>query len=123
MHEIALAKSVQETVISVAMKNNGTSIKKIILKFGLFALIQEDQFRFCFDIIKKDSNLTIDTELEVIWTKGELKCLECGFFGEVKDVPQDHSELVPIFKCPKCEKYATEIISGLETSIDSIVVE
>ncbi|MHA2175045.1 MAG: hydrogenase/urease maturation nickel metallochaperone HypA [Candidatus Hodarchaeales archaeon] len=59
MHEIALAKSVQETVISVAMKNNGTSIKKIILKFGLFALIQEDQFRFCFDIIKKDSNLTI----------------------------------------------------------------
>ncbi|MHA2175044.1 MAG: hydrogenase/urease maturation nickel metallochaperone HypA [Candidatus Hodarchaeales archaeon] len=74
-------------------------------------------------MIKKDSNLTIDTELEVIWTKGELKCLECGFFGEVKDVPQDHSELVPIFKCPKCEKYATEIISGLETSIDSIVVE
>lgn len=123
MHEIALAKSVQETVIAVAMKNQRTSIRKIILKFGLFALIQEDQFRFCFDIIKKDSDMTKNTELEVIWTKGELKCLDCGFFGEVKDVPQEHTELVPIFKCPKCSKYSTKIISGLETSIDSIEVE
>lgn len=123
MHEIALAKSVQETVIAIAIKNHKTSIKKIILKFGLFALIQEDQFRFCFDIIKKDSKLTKNTKLEIIWTKGELKCLECGFFGEIKEVSQDHTELAPIFQCPKCRKYATEIISGLDTKIDSIEVE
>ncbi len=43
--------------------------------------------------------------------------------GEVKDVSQDHGEFAPIFKCPECEKYSTKIISGLETLIDSIVIE
>ncbi|MHA1226443.1 MAG: hydrogenase maturation nickel metallochaperone HypA/HybF [Candidatus Hodarchaeales archaeon] len=122
MHEFSLAQSVYETIITVAEKNGVHAIKRVKLKFGSFALIQEDQFRFCFDIIKKEDDITKNTALEIEWIPGKLKCLSCNFIGEVKDVSQEHNELAPIFQCPSCKKYTTEIISGSETVIDSIIV-
>ncbi len=122
MHEFSLAQSVLETTMTVARERKVERIKKIILKFGIFALVQEDQFRFCFDLIKTDSDLTAASELEIIWTPGELQCESCAFKGKIKDSSQEHSELAPIFQCPTCKSYSTKIISGTETIIDSIVV-
>ncbi len=122
MHEFSLAQSVQETVISIAKKQGAKEIKKVILKFGTFALIEEDQFRFCFDILQKESELLEQTELEIIWISGVLKCQQCSFEGKIEDIPQKHTELAPVFRCPKCQSYATDIISGTEATIDSIVI-
>lgn len=122
MHEFSLAQSVFETILSVAQKHKVERIKAVKLKFGSFALIQEDQFRFCFDILKSDFEITSKSNLEIIWVPGELQCLNCGFNGKIKDNPQDHNELMPIFQCPSCKSYSTEIISGTETTIDSIIV-
>lgn len=122
MHEFSLAQSVHETISSIAKQRNAKEIKKIILKFGAFALVQEDQFRFCFDIIKKESLITHKSELDIIWIPGELRCLECKFQGKISKSPSEHTELAPIFECPKCRSYSTEIISGTETYIDSIII-
>ena len=122
MHEFSLAQSVFDTIVSVAEKQNVDQIKKVILKFGMFALVQEEQFKFCFDIVKQDSKVTQDTVLEIRWIPGVLKCLDCNFNGEIEDSPQDHVELAPIFKCPKCQSFSTEVISGTETIIDSLLV-
>ncbi len=122
MHEFSLAHSVFETIINIAEKQNIERIKKVILKFGMFALIQEDQFRFCFDLLKTEYKITFDSELVINWVPGELKCLKCGFEGKVEGLPQDHNELAPIFKCPACTSYSTEVISGTDTIIDSILV-
>ncbi len=123
MHEFSLAQSVQETVLSVAKERAAKEINKVILKFGAFALIEEDQFRFCFDILKKESILLKETELEIIWIPGKLRCQECSFRGNIDDIPQKHTELAPIFQCPKCKSYVTDIISGTEATIDSIVIK
>lgn len=122
MHEFSLAQSVQETVVTIAKERAAKEIKKVILKFGAFALIEEDQFRFCFDILKKESKLLENAELEIIWISGELRCQECNFEGRIEDIPQKHTELAPIFQCPTCESFATDIISGTEANIDSIVI-
>lgn len=122
MHEFSLAQSVIETTLAVARDRNVERIQKVILKFGIFALVQEDQFRFCFDLIKTESNLTATSELEIDWIPGELQCESCDFKGVVKTSPQEHNELAPIFQCPACKSYSTKIISGTETIIDSIVV-
>ncbi len=122
MHEFSLAQSVHETIISIATQRNAKEIKRIILKFGSFALVQEDQFRFCFDIIKKDSPVTLKSELEIIWIPGELRCFECKFQGKITSIPSENNELAPIFECPECKSYSTEIISGTETFIDSIII-
>lgn len=121
MHEFSLAQSVYDTTISIARKHKVKQIRKVVLKFGIFALIQEEQFRFCFDLIKTDSKLTAKADLEILWVPGELKCLECDFKGEVSSFPQEHQELAPIFQCPSCKSFSTEIISGTETIIDSLV--
>ncbi|MFX0014666.1 MAG: hydrogenase maturation nickel metallochaperone HypA [Promethearchaeota archaeon] len=122
MHEFSLAQSVLETVLAIAEERQVKRIKKIILKFGTFALVQEDQFRFCFNLIKADSELVATSELEVIWTPGELHCDRCGFEGKIKDSPQEHYNLGSLFQCPVCNSYSTNIISGTETIIDSILV-
>jgi hydrogenase nickel incorporation protein HypA/HybF len=121
MHEFSLAQSVFDTVVTIAEERRLNKIKLVVLKFGVFALIQEDQFRFCFDLLKNDSNLTKSSELKIVWTPGELKCMNCNFEGKVTNNPQEHSELAPIFQCPDCESFHTEIISGTETIIDSLV--
>ncbi|GAG59053.1 unnamed protein product, partial [marine sediment metagenome] len=41
---------------------------------------------------------------------------------EVNADPHEYKELAPIFRCPDCESYSTEIISGTETTIDSLIV-
>ncbi|MFX0051970.1 MAG: hydrogenase maturation nickel metallochaperone HypA [Candidatus Hodarchaeota archaeon] len=122
MHEFSLAQSVFETILSVAQNNKVERIKAVKLKFGMFALIQEDQFRFCFDIIKSDSEVTSNSNLEISWIPGELQCLSCGFNGKIENVPQNHNELIPMFNCPSCKSYSTKIISGTELAIDSIIV-
>lgn len=122
MHEFSLAQSVLETTMAIAREQKAERIKKIILKFGIFALVQEDQFRFCFDLIKADDNLTATSELEIIWTPGELQCETCAFKGKIENSSQEHSELSPIFQCPTCHSYSTKIISGTETIIDSIII-
>jgi hydrogenase nickel incorporation protein HypA/HybF len=122
MHEFSLAQSVLETVISVAREQKVKRIKKVVLKFGIFALVQEDQFRFCFDLIKTDSDLTAKSELEVIWVPGELQCESCAFKGKIEHSSQEHNYLAPIFQCPVCQSYSTKIISGTETIIDSIII-
>ena len=88
MHEFSLAQSVQETVISIARKQAAREIKKVILKFGAFALIEEDQFRFCFEILQKESELLEETELEIIWISETilLKSLLKGMYN--KAAPQ-----------------------------------
>lgn len=122
MHECSFAQSVYDTVISLAKKQHATEIKKVVMSFGTFTRVQVDQFQFCFDLVKTESEMTRNTELEINWVPGELKCQRCGFEGQVAEPPQDHSDLAPIFPCPTCDSYATEILSGTETTIDSIVV-
>ena len=121
MHEFSLAQSVFDTVVTIAQERKINKIKQVVLKFGVFALVLEDQFRFCFDLIKTDSDLTKTTELKIIWVPGELKCMNCNFKGKITSNPQEHNELAPIFKCPNCNSFHTEIISGTETIIDSLV--
>lgn len=122
MHEFSLAHTVFETTLGIAQKQKAESIKKIVLKFGTFALIQEDQFRFCFDLIKSESKMTADSELEIVWIPGVLQCEKCNFEGEITRFPQKHTELTPFFECPACKSYSTKIISGTETVIDSIII-
>lgn len=122
MHEFSLAQSVFETTLAIAREHKAERIKKVVLKFGLFALVQEDQFRFCFDLIKADSEMTATSELEIIWIPGELKCENCEFEGKIKNSSREHIELALIFQCPACKSYSTKIISGTETIIDSIIL-
>ena len=102
MHEFSLAQSVQETVTSIALQQKAKSIKKVVLKFGSFALIQEDQFRFCFDIIKKESALLKDTDLEIEWIAGELRCLDCKFEGYI------NVDYIPVLAKAAKEKQKSE---------------
>jgi hydrogenase nickel incorporation protein HypA/HybF len=115
-------QSVIETMLSNAQERGLKNIRKVVLKFGTFALIQEDQFRFCFDLIKKDSHITENSELDIIWVPGQLKCQECGFEGDKNDISGKNDNIIPLFQCPACNSYSTMVLSGTEMIIDSLLV-
>jgi hydrogenase nickel insertion protein HypA len=109
-------------VVTQAKKQDAIEIKKVVMSFGSFSSVHLDQFKFCFDLVKVENDLTRNTELVINRVPGELKCQKCGFEGEISDIPSGHEDLAPVFPCPSCSSFTTEILSGTETTVDSIVV-
>ncbi len=120
MHEFSLATTLLDTIWEIAKQNNITRIKKVVVKFGIFALVMEDQFKFSFDMIKEEEEITKDAELEIIWENGLIKCNNCGYEGETKPLPGSEYGLALLLKCPNCNSSDISIIKGTETYIDRI---
>ena len=121
MHELSLASSMIATILEVATKNNAAKILKINLKFGKFALVQEEQFRFCIDMLKEEHEMTKNMEVVIIWEEGIIECQECKYWGPTV-IPEDLIEMIQSFKCPDCDSYRTRIVQGRETNIENISV-
>ncbi|MFW9855107.1 MAG: hydrogenase maturation nickel metallochaperone HypA [Candidatus Thorarchaeota archaeon] len=122
MHECSFAQSVIDTVVSQAKNQNVKKIKEVVMSFGVFSSIHLDQFAFCFDLVKIENDLTRSTNLVIKRVPGELKCQTCGFEGEISEIPTSQQDLAPVYPCPSCSSFTTEILSGTETTVESIVV-
>lgn len=123
MHELSLAQSLLSTADSIAKENNASRITKIYVKIGQFALVMQDQLEFSFNIMKSEYDTTKQADILITWEKGVLECKDCGFKGETNlDQDEETYGLVSLFRCPECNSYATEMISGNQTFIDKIDV-
>ncbi len=109
------------TVLEVAAKNNVSKIRKINLKFGKFALVQEEQFRFCIDLLKEEHEITRNMEIVITWEDGIIECQECRYWGPTV-ISEDTFEMIQSFKCPDCDSFRTRIVQGRETNIENILV-
>ena len=123
MHEFSLAQSLLQTAIEVATQNQALQITKINLKFGTFALVMEDQFRFCMDILKEEDELTKEMEVIIKWEEGVIQCVECGYNGITDSSKENDYGMISSLKCPKCQSYDTRVVKGMETFIEDISIK
>lgn len=107
--------------MEVAYKNNAQKIVQIKLKFGKFALVEEDQFRYCIDLLREEHEMIRDMEVVITWEAGIIRCQQCKYWGP-SEVPEGTVGMVHSFKCPDCDSYKTTIVQGLETNIENISV-
>ena len=121
MHEFSLASSMINTVLEIASENKVSKILKINLKFGKFALVEEEQFRFCIDLLKREHEMTIDMEVVISWEDGIIECLDCKYLGP-SEIPEDAIGMLQSFKCPDCKTYRTKIVQGMQSDIENISV-
>ncbi|MHA2089779.1 MAG: hydrogenase maturation nickel metallochaperone HypA/HybF [Candidatus Kariarchaeaceae archaeon] len=123
MHELSLAQSLLQTAIEVATENNASAITTINLRFGKFALVMEEQFRFCLDLLKEEHEISRDMLVNIEWEDGIIHCIECGYDG-VPDMSKEELDgMISSLSCPKCQSYDTRVVKGMETFIENISVK
>ncbi|KAA3655840.1 MAG: hydrogenase maturation nickel metallochaperone HypA [Calditrichaeota bacterium] len=113
MHELSIAQSIFETVLTEKRKKNLSTIEKIGLKIGSLSSILPDSLEFSFNAIKIDTELA-DTvlEMEIIPIQGN--CKDCKQKFQVHDYA---------FFCPHCQSGQIEIQQGMEMEIAYLEIE
>ncbi|HCL4437049.1 hydrogenase expression protein HupH [Clostridium botulinum] len=110
MHDTAVICEVVDIVLKTAKDNFLEKITKVILHIGEFSCIQEDQLKFSYKIISKDTLLE-GSDLIIEWVKPLAYCSHCN---ETFPVSFTHKE------CPICHKVSEKIVSGYDTYVYSI---
>jgi hydrogenase nickel incorporation protein HypA/HybF len=117
MHEFSVMTQIVESILSEAKKRNAKKIEQVDLHIGEYTMLGDEQMRFAFEVLSKDSILDGAT-LEISHVPGKIKC-SCGYDGPVPVTDDSPHRAVPIMECPKCKKPA-RITEGRECLIRNI---
>ena len=113
MHEMSLAASVLELVENSATINGFSRVRTVWLEIGALAGVEAEAMRFCFDAVVKGT-LAEGARLEIVATKGQGRCLDCGgsVFIEALYDP-----------CSLCGSYRVEPTGGTALRVKELEVE
>ena len=114
MHELGIMTGVMEVVETSARQAGATGVTRVTLSVGEMTEAIEDALQFAFEVLREQSELCSDAELQVNMVKPRSRCLECGAEFE-------HDRFHRF--CPECDSFATELLRGRELQIDSIEVD
>ncbi|MDP8204730.1 MAG: hydrogenase maturation nickel metallochaperone HypA [Candidatus Tenebribacter mawsonii] len=111
MHEGAIVHSLLEIAKDIRIKEELNEITEVKIVVGKFHQIVEEVMIANFDFMKTeysgfDNAILLMTEKEV-----SVKCEDCKHEFTIDE---------PIFMCPKCDSFNTELISGKELYIETI---
>lgn len=110
MHEVAIASSIVEIVMEQARKNNLTKITKVSIQVGQLSGILEESLQFAFCCITEQTIMQ-GSILEIKSIKATARCNLCNGVFIVQHMDK---------KCPKCNRFCDEIITGYELLVESI---
>ncbi len=113
MHEMSIALSIVEAVVSKALAEGSGKISSIDLLIGKLAGIEPQSLKFCFSAAAKGT--PAEEALLVIDEPAGIG--ECGDCGERFPVSFYYAE------CPECRSLRVNIISGKEFLIQSMTIE
>ena len=113
MHEMGIAMEVLKIIQEHLPPEQALKVTKVNLKIGKLTAVIPDTFKFCLEVISKDTKAE---GAEIIIEEVPLRviCESCGQESELDE---------PYFFCPKCQSPKLKIISGRELFIESIEVE
>ena len=122
MHELSLARAIQETVLSHA---EGRPVRSVQVRLGHLRQVVPESLRFYFGVVC-EGTVVAGAELEMELVPALLRCTGCGTEWDPAPRPahaEDELLLLPRFRCPECSEGGAEVIRGEEFELESIVVE
>src|SRR6266568_9170384 len=102
MHEIGIANSILDAVRTESACHPGAIPRKVAVRIGELAAVDDQALRFAFDVLTRDTELEF-LQLEIEICPRRQRCGACG--TEVSVVSYQ-------IKCPQCGKERTECIGG-----------
>lgn len=113
MHELSIAQSILDTVISEAVKRELKQVNIIGLRIGAMTDIVPEALEFGFNALKADTILSnTSLKIETVPIKGY--CEKCSERFEVNEF---------IFVCPQCYSNKIKTEQGSELDIAYLEVE
>jgi hydrogenase nickel incorporation protein HypA/HybF len=113
MHEMALTGSIVDIVCEEARKQGFCKVRVVRLQIGVFAPIEPEALRFCFDAVSRGTAAEGAT-LDIVRRPGEGWCLDCGKTVALSERFGD---------CPECGKRHVQLTSGDELRIEELEVD
>ena len=113
MHELSIAQSIMQIVLSEAERARARKVLKVTIKVGELAGVLPDSLTFCFNLLAKS---TIAEHASFTIEKVPIRgyCSQC----ESKFVIADNR-----YCCTTCGNKHIELISGRELQIDHLEIE
>jgi hydrogenase nickel incorporation protein HypA/HybF len=118
MHEFSVMTQIVDSILEEAKRRDASSVEQVDLEIGEFTMLGEEQLRFAYEVLSKDTVLQGST-LEIRQKRGKVKCPACGFEGDVMIAEDSPHQLIAILECPRCHAPA-EITEGRECVIRNI---
>lgn len=78
MHEISLVQGLLQQLAELAGKHRSKSISKVKVEVGPLSGIVVDSFRFGFEVLAAEKELTKQAILEIVIPPSRYKCCYCG---------------------------------------------
>lgn len=116
MHELALTRSVVQTVTEEAEKAGASRVRAIYLTIGYARDIVDELFEGCFEFLARDT-VAQGAELVIERVPLMVRCKDCGMVYHL-DVRDDTT-----WPCPRCGTKDYELVCGTEFQISKIEVE
>ena len=121
MHEFSTMEGIVSAIREEGKKHNAKAITKVWLEIGELTFLGEEQLRFAFEVLTKDTEME-GAELVIEKVAPKVRC-KCGYEGNVNyDEKEEFHIQFPILKCPLCGS-DVEITSGRECLIKNIEIE
>jgi hydrogenase nickel incorporation protein HypA/HybF len=117
-----MAKELVNNLLQEAERNNIIKMIRVELQIGEISFLQDDQLKYCFDIIKRE--YPVMQEAEMVITKRPLivKCTACDYQGKAEYQDDQYHFIIPILRCPQCES-GVEVLEGRDVVIKNIEAE
>lgn len=114
MHELGVVFHIADSVEKIAVENQVSHVRKVVLQIGEVSLIVSDYLEDCWKWNAKRSAMFEGCALEIETIPAITYCEDCGEkYGTV-----EHGKI-----CPYCGSEKTYLVQGNETEIKEIIVD
>lgn len=112
MHELSIVMSIIDLATKEAAKHHASGVEEIEMDIGCLSGIEMDSFEFAWKQAVKSTILENATK-KVNRIAGKAKCFDCNTYFDMLQLYDS---------CPNCKSHLSEIISGKELKVKSLVL-
>jgi hydrogenase nickel incorporation protein HypA/HybF len=112
MHEVSMMQNTLDLAIAQAKQNRATKVERLTMKIGELSGVIPEALEFAFEVLTPGT-IAENARLEINSIPVVCYCQNCD---------RDFQPGADIFVCPQCQQISSNVTSGRELELASIVV-
>jgi hydrogenase nickel incorporation protein HypA/HybF len=122
MHELSISSAIVDTALRHA---GGQRVTRVDVRIGALRQVVPESLDFYFEIVSRDTDCS-GAALEIELVEALMGCPTCGHEWDPAPEPAAGHEamapVLPVFRCPACERADADVLSGDELEVESIEI-
>ncbi|RMF22321.1 MAG: hydrogenase maturation nickel metallochaperone HypA [Cyanobacteria bacterium J083] len=113
MHEVSLMQNALNMAIEQAKQNKAQKISHLCLNIGQLSGVIPEALEFAFEILVQGT-IAENAQLEIRTIPVVCYCQKCDRQFQANDF---------IYECPQCQQISSNIVSGRELELASLIID